>query len=106
MPLEFTILKNSSAMKRICMFFSVSLRFCFGFLFCSGALADSNFRLLVTNEKSGDISVIDPVTQKVQSTIPVGKRPRGIRVSRDGRFAYIAVSGTPISAPPQLDAKG
>src|SRR2546422_499125 len=64
------------------------------------------FQVLVTNEKSGDISVIDGATQKMVSTIPVGKRPRGILVSPDQKLAYVAVSGTPISAPPQLDAKG
>jgi DNA-binding beta-propeller fold protein YncE len=42
----------------------------------------------------------------VIATIPVGKRPRGIHVSPDGKTVYVAVSGTPIEAPPQLDAHG
>jgi len=56
-------------------------------------------RLFVTNEVSGDISVIDITAQKVITTIPVGKRPRGIRVSPDGSTLYVALSGSPIAGP-------
>jgi YVTN family beta-propeller protein len=56
-------------------------------------------RLFVTNEVSGDISVIDVAAQKVITTIPVGKRPRGIRVSPDGSTLYVALSGSPIAGP-------
>ena len=59
-------------------------------------------RVFVTNENSGDISVIDVATQKVVATIPVGKRPRGIRLSRDGSQVFVALSGSPI-APPGVD---
>ena len=59
-------------------------------------------RLFVTNENGGDISVIDVATQKVVATIPVGKRPRGIRLSRDGSQVFVALSGSPI-APPGVD---
>src|ERR1700676_4521187 len=38
--------------------------------------------------------------------ISVGKRPRGIHAGPDGKTVYVALSGTPIAAPPQLDAKG
>ena len=38
--------------------------------------------------------------------MPVGKRPRGIHSSPDGRTVYVALSGTPIEAPPELDAAG
>src|SRR6266850_3732564 len=64
------------------------------------------YHVYITNEKGGDVSVIDGATREVVATIPVGKRPRGIRVSPDGKTLFVAVSGTPISAPPQLDAKG
>src|SRR5215475_1780316 len=64
------------------------------------------YHVYVTNEKGGDVTVIDGTTREVVATIPVGKRPRGIRVSPDGKTLFVAVSGTPISAPPQLDAKG
>src|SRR6266404_5931276 len=64
------------------------------------------YHVYITNEKGGDVSVIDGATRGVVATIPVGKRPRGIRLSPDGKTLFVAVSGTPISAPPQLDAKG
>ena len=59
-------------------------------------------RVFVTNEGSGDISVVDVGTAQVVATIPVGKRPRGIRASADGRLLYVALSGSPI-APPGVD---
>src|SRR6188768_2403715 len=61
-------------------------------------------RLFVTNESGGDISVVDVATQKTVATIPVGKRPRGIRVSPDGTQLFVALSGSPI-APPGVDEK-
>jgi len=68
--------------------------------------AGMGFQVYVTNERSGDVTVIDGATFKVVETIPVGKRPRGIHASPDGRTVYVATSGTPIEAPPQLDANG
>jgi hypothetical protein len=47
----------------------------------------------VSNEKSGEVTII-------------GKRPRGIHVSPDGKHLYVALSGSPIAGPPQLNAKG
>ena len=41
--------------------------------------------LYVTNEQSGDLSVIDAATNEIVRTIPVGKRPRGASVSPDGK---------------------
>ncbi len=61
-------------------------------------------RLLVTNEESGDLTVMDLATRKVTATIPLGKRPRGIVVSPDGKTAYVALSGSP-AAPPGVDEK-
>src|SRR5205814_5518129 len=66
----------------------------------------NSYMVCVSNEKSGDMTIIDGLTHQVAATIPVGKRPRGIRVSPDGNTLFIAVSGTPISPPPKLDAKG
>ena len=65
-----------------------------------------SYRVYVTNERSGDLTVIDGGDFKVIATIPVGKRPRGIHVSPDNKTIYVAVSGTPVEAPPQLDAHG
>ena len=48
--------------------------------------------LYVTNERSGDLSVIDIGTERVVATVPLGKRPRGIRASPDGTLLYVALS--------------
>src|SRR5271168_2705393 len=68
--------------------------------------ASQGYQIWVSNEKAGDVTVIDGGSNQVLATIPVGKRPRGIHASPDGKTVYVALSGTPIAAPPQLDAKG
>lgn len=60
------------------------------------------YRIYVTNESSGDLSVIDSNTLEVTATIPVGKRPRGIHASPDKSTIYVALSGSP-AAPPGVD---
>ena len=72
------------------------------FLICliaSAALAADSFLVCVSNERSGDITIIDGSSQQVLATIPVGKRPRGIHASPDGKTLFVAVSGSPISGP-------
>src|SRR5258708_774349 len=61
-------------------------------------------RVYVTNETSGNRTVIDAATQAVVATAPLGKRPRGIQVSPDRRSLYVALSGSP-PAPPGVDEK-
>lgn len=61
-----------------------------------------SFTVYVSNEISGDVSVIDGDRLERIATIPVGKRPRGIHVSPDGRSVYVALSGSP-PAPPGVD---
>jgi YVTN family beta-propeller protein len=56
-------------------------------------------RLYVTNEISGDLSVIDPAAGREIARIPLGKRPRGLAPSSDGRLLYIALSGSPVAGP-------
>jgi len=68
--------------------------------------AGQNYQIYVSNERSGDVTVINGSDNRVLGTIPVGKRPRGIHAGPDGKVVYVALSGTPIAAPPQLDAKG
>ena len=79
-------------------------------LMLSGASATSVFaagyQVFVTNERSGDVTVINGGDFSVAATIAVGKRPRGIHASPDGKTIYIALSGTPIEAPPQIDVNG
>src|SRR5687768_9725627 len=52
--------------------------------------APAGYRVYVTNERSDDLSVIDPATHEVVATIPLGKRPRGIHASPDGKTIYVA----------------
>src|SRR4051794_4455795 len=59
----------------------------------------SRQRLLVSNEDSGDISVIDLERDEVVGTVAVGKRPRGIRAAGDGRSVFVALSGSPKAGP-------
>jgi YVTN family beta-propeller protein len=68
---------------------------------CGGS-TQPGYRVLVTNENSGDVSVIDGAKLEVIATIPVGKRPRGILAGPDGRSVYVALSGSP-AAPPGVD---
>jgi YVTN family beta-propeller protein len=90
------------------------LHFVFGFAHMSAVLltaavcggmpvhAAGAYRVYVTNELSGDLSIIDGATHDVIATVPLGKRPRGIQMSPDGRYLYVALSGSPL-APPGTD---
>lgn len=62
----------------------------------------SGYRVYVTNESTGDLSVIDGATLEVIATVPLGKRPRGIHASPDRKTLYVALSGSP-PAPPGVD---
>src|SRR5436190_8196255 len=55
--------------------------------------------LYVTNEQSGDLSIIDVNAGAVVGTIKLGKRPRGIAASPDGSKLYVALSGSPAAGP-------
>ena len=59
----------------------------------------------VTNEDSQNLSVIDTRTDSLIATIPVGTRPRGVKVSPDGRTVYVALSGSPKCPPSMPDAE-
>jgi YVTN family beta-propeller protein len=60
-------------------------------------------RAYVSNEDDGTVSIIE--TQRLESvaTVPVGKRPRGMVLSRDGRQLFVVVSGLPKCPPPLTD---
>ena len=71
---------------------------------CQGAKREPSSELLyVSNEDSGTLSVIDTAALEVVATIPVGKRPRGVRVGKDGAQVFVAVSGSPKCPPPMSD---
>lgn len=57
------------------------------------------YRVYVTNEGSGDVTVIDGQSLQVVATIPLGKRPRGIVADPGHRRLYVALSGSPLAGP-------
>jgi YVTN family beta-propeller protein len=67
--------------------------------FATFAAEPAGFLVCVSNERSDDVTIIDGASQQVLATIPVGKRPRGIHASPDGKNLFVAVSGSPISGP-------
>jgi YVTN family beta-propeller protein len=60
-------------------------------------------RAYVSNEDDGTVSVIDTQRLEQVASIEVGKRPRGLVLSKDGRELYVAVSGLPKCPPPITD---
>ncbi len=72
----------------------------------AGCQPHADYQIFVSNEKSGTLTVISGGDFKVTDTITVGKRPRGVHASPDGKTVYVALSGTPIEPPPKLDANG
>jgi YVTN family beta-propeller protein len=64
------------------------------------ALAQQPSQLLyVSNEDSGTVSVIDMEAGKAIDQFEVGVRPRGIRLSPDGKILFVALSGSPKCGP-------
>jgi YVTN family beta-propeller protein len=63
------------------------------------ARAGQSERVYVSDENGGLVVVIDAATDDVVARIPVGKRPRGVRVSPDGAHVLVALSGSPKSPP-------
>ena len=55
--------------------------------------------LYVSTEDSGEVVVIDAERGAVTARIPVGKRPRGLKLAHDGKTLYVALSGSPRAAP-------
>src|SRR5580658_9758781 len=63
-------------------------------------------RLYVSNEASGDVTVIDVDTRAVTETIPIGKRPRGIQRAPNGSAVYVALSGSVPNGPERGEKGG
>ena len=57
----------------------------------------------VSNEDSGDISILSTATNQVIRTVEVGRRPRGIKVSPAGDKLFVALSGSPKCPPTMSD---
>jgi YVTN family beta-propeller protein len=66
----------------------------------SGAeLAGHAERLYVSDERGGEVVIVDPSQASVVARIAVGKRPRGIVISPDRRRLYVALTGSPAAGP-------
>jgi len=61
-------------------------------------------RAYSSNEDDGTVTVIDADRGAAIATVAVGKRPRGLALSPDGKLLYVAVSGLPKCPPPMTDA--
>src|SRR5438132_7116012 len=64
-----------------------------------GPAPASSERRYVSAEDGNQIVVVDPGSAAVIERIPVGKRPRGLKVSPDGQRLYVALSGSPRAGP-------
>ena len=72
-------------------------------VFVAGAIvmrAESpSYFVYVSNERSGEVTVIDGASDTIVATFPVGKRPRGIHAAPDGKRIFVVTSGSPRMAP-------
>jgi YVTN family beta-propeller protein len=55
--------------------------------------------LYVSAEQAGEVIVVDPATAEVVQRIGVGKRPRGLMASPDGKLLYVTKTGSPRAGP-------
>ncbi len=59
--------------------------------------------IVVSNERSHDLTLIDGATLRTVGTVPVGARARGIRLAPDGKTVLVALSGDLIKTPDPND---
>src|ERR1041385_4628725 len=83
----------------VCFFIVTFLTSCNRTQKAENTEAPPPYLVYVTNETSGDLSIIDPIKMETIATIPLGKRPRGIHASPDRKTIYVALSGSPIAGP-------
>jgi YVTN family beta-propeller protein len=76
-----------------------SVLFCLSALAGTSACSRAHTELYVSAEDGGEVLVVDADRGEVTAHIPVGKRPRGMRLSHDGKLLYVALSGSPRGGP-------
>src|SRR5437870_3675946 len=85
------------------MYASPMHRLCVLCVLLAGAIltrAESpSYLVFVSNERSGAVTVIDGTTDAVVASFPVGKRPRGIHATPDGKRLVVTLTGAPRMAP-------
>ena len=85
---------------------SVSLAASLGVLSLAGCSKSPDPKLVyVSSEASGEVAVVDPDSAQVVTRVAVGKRPRGLKVSRDGKLLFVALSGSPRGGPNVAESK-
>jgi YVTN family beta-propeller protein len=57
------------------------------------AAARAKPMLLISAEASGEVVLVDPSTRTVVERVNVGARPRGLKLSADGRQLFVAMAG-------------
>jgi len=65
----------------------------------SRAAPRAEAKLYISDEENGVVVVVDLGAARVVASIPVGKRPRGLKLSRDNKLLYVALSGSPRGGP-------
>lgn len=66
---------------------------------CSRSTRRAPSAVYVSDEEGGSVVAIDVDEKQVKTRIPVGKRPRGLKMSHDYKWLYVALSGSPRAAP-------
>jgi len=69
-------------------------------LILAALLLAAPYRVYVSEEASDDVAVIE--NDALVARIPVGKRPRGLKLGPGGKL-YVAVSGSPRAGPGQRE---
>ena len=65
----------------------------------TGSLLQGGPYAFVSNEAGNDVSVINAKNNDVVTTLAAGQRPRGIKLTPDGKMLVVAVSGSPRAGP-------
>ena len=69
----------------------IALALCMLLVALQSAVAEPTYRAFVTNENDGTLTVLDTRSGKVETTVSVGKRPRGIGFAPDRSQVYVAL---------------
>jgi YVTN family beta-propeller protein len=80
-------------------FFLVTLVACCVAALAPRVAAAASPLVYVSLEDGGEVVAVDPAKGEIVARVPVGKRPRGIKISPDGKTLYVALSGSPRGGP-------
>src|SRR4051794_22956377 len=92
--------RNSRPRKTASFFRFAAVLACVALCTACSRAPKPTYLVYVSNESSGDLTIIDPNQGEAIATVPLGKRPRGIHAY--GGLLYVALSGSP-AAPPGVD---